>query len=151
MNQCLSEQALLQCYSGEGAADELAHVKSCLACAARYRELESDMGLIMQALQAPPPRRERSTTWGFARWRVAASAAAVAVAFAVGWSLRGASLSPFAGGSASVALRAHAPIGAPMQVSALEPTPAIYAAYVQDEFGGDSCSETSDPLAPGCL
>ena len=150
MNRCLSDQALLQCYMGEAAADELGHLKSCLACAGRYKQLEGDMGLIMQALQAPPPRHHSSTAWGYARWRVAASVAAVVAAFVVGWSLRGVSFSQFAGRSAQVAFHAPAPSGAPIQLFALEPTPAVYAAYVQDEFGGDSCSETSDPLGPGC-
>jgi len=151
MNRCLSDQALLQCYTGEGDPDERAHLKSCLACSARYKQLEGEMGLITQALEAPPPRRDHRPAWGFARWRVVASAAAVVVAFAIGWSLRGASLSQLSGPAAPIASRAPASSSAPIQVSSLQPTSAIYAAYVQDEFGGDSCSEASDPLAPGCL
>lgn len=150
MNRCLSDQALLQCYTGEGAADELAHLKSCLGCAGRYKQLEGDMGLIKQALEAPPPRRHRADAWGFARWRVVVSAAAVLAAFVGGWSLRGVSFSQLAGRTAPVAFHAPASSGAPIQLSAAEPTSAIYAAYVQNEFGGDSCSEASDPLGPGC-
>ncbi len=145
MNRCLSEQALLQCYMGEGAADELVHLKGCLACSGRLKELEGDMGLITQALQAPPPLRHRAPAFGWVRWRAAASATAIAAAFVVGWALRGVAVSQFAGPVAPSA--SHAPI----QISAREPTPAVYAAYVQDEFGGDSCSDANDPLGSGCL
>ncbi len=150
MNRCLSEQALVQCYTGEGAADELAHLKCCLTCANRFKELQSDMSLITQALQAPPPLRRRAPGWDLSRWRMAIPLAAAIAAFVVGWSLRGVSLTRLAGRSVPIALHAPAPSGAPIQVSALERAPAIYAAYVQDEFGGDSCSDMSDPLGPGC-
>ncbi len=158
MNRCLSDQALLQCYTGEGAADDLAHLKSCLACASRYKQLDSDMVMITQALEAAPPRRQRSAAGRFARWRVPVLSAAVVAAFMVGWSLRGVSLSRFAGRPAPLALHEPVRSGAPIQLSALEPgtikasgaAPAMYAAYVQGAFGGEPCSEANDPLEPGC-
>lgn len=158
MNRCLSEQALLQCYTGEGVADDLAHMKNCLACASRYKQLDSDMVMITQALEAAPPRRERSAARGFARWRVPVLSAAVVAAFMVGWSLRGVSLSRLAGQPASVALHEPVRSGPPIQLSALEPgaikaggaAPAMYAAYVQGAFGEEPCSESNDPLEPGC-
>lgn len=159
MNRCLSEQALLHCYTGEGVADDLAHLKSCLLCASRYKQLDSDMVMITQALQAPPPHRQRNTAGVFARWRVPVLSVAVVAAFMVGWSLRGVSLSQLAGRPAAVALRAPVQSGAPIQLSALEPdaikeggaAPAMYAAYVQGAFGEDPCSEANDPLGPGCF
>ncbi len=140
---------MLQCYTGEGASDELAHLRSCLACAGRLKALESDLNLITQALEAALPRRRGVHGWSFSRWRLAISAAAAIAAFAGGWSLRGASLVELPVG---VSVARHAPVRstAAIQVSALEPASAIYAAYVQDEFGGDSCSDMSDPLGPGC-
>jgi len=157
MNKCLSDQALLQCYGGDGAADELAHLKKCLACAGRYGALEADLSRISQALEAPPPRRV--ATRGFVRWRMAVSVAAVLAAFVVGWSLRGQSLNQFGRPHPQLALYPSAPLPAPIQLSALEPgalktggaTSAVYAAYVQDVFGGNPCSDASDPLDPGCL
>jgi hypothetical protein len=150
MNRCLSDQALLQCYTGEGAADELAHLKSCLACAGRFKSLEGDMSLITQALQAPPPWHNRAPGWSLSRWRMAIPLAAAIAAFVVGWSLRGVSFNQLPGRGVPIAAHAPTPSGAAIQVSALEPASAIYAAYVQDEFGGDSCSDMSDPLGPGC-
>jgi hypothetical protein len=153
MNQCLSDQVLLQCYTGEGAASELAHLKSCLTCAGRYKALESDLALITQVLDAPPPRRRPATAGGFAQWRVAFSAAAVLVAFVVGWSLRGTAVSPPASPVAPVALHQPARSSAPIQVSALDTGDdgAMYAAYVQGAFNADPCSDANDPLEPGCL
>jgi hypothetical protein len=155
MNRCLSDQALLQCYTGEGVADDVAHLKNCLACASRYKQLDNDMVMITQALEAAPPRRERRAAGGFARWRMPVLSAAVVAAFMVGWSLRGVSLSRFTGQPAPVALHEPVRSGAPIQLSALEPAaggaaPAMYAAYVQGAFGEQPCSESNDPLEPGC-
>jgi|SRR5215469_9402630 len=158
MNKCLSDQALLQCYMGDGAADELAHLKKCLACGGRYGALQADLSRISEALETPPPRRTAAAR-GFARWRMVISAAAVLAAFVVGWSLRGESLSQFARPHPQLAVHRPVPSTAPIQLSALEPgtikaddaTSAIYAAYVQDVFGGNPCSEANDPLGPGCL
>jgi hypothetical protein len=158
MNRCLTDQALLQCYTAEGAADDLAHLKTCLACAGRYKQLDSDMGMITQALDAAPPRRARHAAGVFARWRVPVMSAAVVAAFMVGWSLRGVSVRRLTGQPAQVALHEPVRSSAPIQLSALEPgaikaggaAPAMYAAYVQGAFGEEPCSESNDPLEPGC-
>jgi hypothetical protein len=153
MNQCLSDQVLLQCYTGEGAAPELAHLKTCLTCAGRYRALESDMAVITRALDSPPPRRRSAKSRGFAQWRVAFSAAAVLVAFVVGWSMRGNLPGPSAHPVGPVALNQPAQTRASIQVSSIDTGNggAMYAAYVQDAFGSDACSDANDPLEPGCL
>jgi hypothetical protein len=147
MKRCLTDQSLLECYGGEGNASDLIHLEDCLPCAARYKALERDMGLIAQSLSAPPPARSGPR---FLRWRVAVPAAAVALAFIIGWSLRGASMSQL--GLHPVHLTS-ARNPAPLELSAAEPagsTSAIYAAYLQDAFGGDPCSEANDPLDPSC-
>jgi hypothetical protein len=116
------------------------------------------MALITQALEAAPPRRRPARAAGLAGWRVAASALSLVAAFTIGWSLRTPSLLQ-PGGGAHVVSQQVAGTGQPMQLSALEPgvvkagapAPAAYAAYVQDAFGGDLCSEPDDPLEPGCL
>jgi hypothetical protein len=141
---------LLQCFTGEGAADELLHLKNCLACASRYKQLETEMGLITRALQTPPPSHRQSAR-GLVPWRVAISAVAVLAAFIIGWSLRGVALTP--SGSAPIAMHQPAGSGAPIQLASKAggPPPAMYAAYVQDVFSGDPCSDANDPLTPGCL
>jgi hypothetical protein len=158
MNPCLSDEALLQCYMGEGAAAERTHLDGCPACAGRYRALGADLALITQALEAAPPSRRRTPAAGWAGWRVAASGLALAAAFTVGWSLHSSLLTQTGGGARVVREQS---IGAkpPIQLSALEsgvaktgaPAPGAYAAYVQDAFGTDLCSEPDDPLEPGCL
>jgi hypothetical protein len=150
MNRCLSDQSLLECYTGEGKAGDLLHLENCLPCTARYRALGSDMALITQSLAAAPPARRPRP---FLRWRMALPAAAVALAFMVGWSLRGVSMGP--AGTRPVRVASNAAVH-PIQLSAAEMGPAastsaIYAGYVQDAFSGDPCSEGSDPLEPGCL
>ena len=43
MSHCLSDIALFECYSGEGEPDALAHLKTCLACAGRFKVLQGEM------------------------------------------------------------------------------------------------------------
>ncbi len=158
MKRCLSDEALLQCYTGEGAAADRTHLGGCPACAERYRALGADLALITQALEAAPPLRRRVRASGLAGWRVAASALSLIAAFTIGWSLRSSSL-PQPGGGAHVVSQQVAGAGQPMQLSALEPgvvqagapAPAMYAGYVQDAFESDLCSEPDNPLEPGCL
>jgi hypothetical protein len=104
------------------------------------------MTLISQALEMAPPWRRAATASGFAGWRIAVSALALAAAFTVGWSLHSTSLVPSA---QQIASRQSAP-PAPIEVSRLErgPTPAVYAEYVQGAFDVDSCTDSDDPL--GC-
>jgi len=146
MRHCLSDKTLFECYSGEGEPVALEHLKTCLACAGRFKVLQGEMTLISQALEMAPPRRRIATATGFAGWRVAVSALALAAAFMVGWSLHSTSLAP----SAQIASRQSAP-PAPIELSRLEsggPTPAVYAEYVQGAFDVDSCADSDDPL--GC-
>jgi hypothetical protein len=157
MKPCLSDEALLQCYTGEGAAAERTHLDGCPACARRYRALGADLALITQALEAAPPRRRRAPATGWAGWRVGASGLALAAAFTVGWSLHSSLLTQ--GGGVRVVREQSIGASQPIQLSALEPgvaktgapAPGAYAAYVQDAFGSDLCSEPDDPLEPGCL
>ncbi len=151
MNRCLSDQSLLECYAGDGDAGDLIHLEDCLSCAARYKALQGDMALIAPSLATAPPAIRRQP---FLPWRVAVSGAAVAVAFTIGWSLRGFSTAPVGPHPAHIASKSTAN---PIQLSAADmgqlrgPASAIYAAYVQDAFSGDPCSEGNDPLEPGCL
>jgi hypothetical protein len=153
MTRCLSEQALLQCHTGEGAEADLAHLGECPACAGRLTALAADLALITQALEAEPLRRRPVEAPAFSGWRLAVSGMALAVAFMVGWSLRAAA--PIqSGNGARIARHEPAAPAQPIQLSSLEPgapAPAAYAAYVQGAFESDLCSEPDDPLEPGCL
>jgi anti-sigma factor RsiW len=61
MNRCLKDQMLLLLHDGEGTGAERAHLTECEACARRYRQLESDLKTVTQALrQAPLPQTARS-------------------------------------------------------------------------------------------
>ncbi len=145
MSHCLSDKALFECYSGEGEPGALAHLKPCLACTGRFKVLQSEMTLISQALEMTPPRHRPAAASGFAGWRIAVSALALAAAFMVGWSLHSTSLVT----SAQIASR-QSPPPAPIELSREEsgPTPAVYAEYVQGAFDVDSCADSDDPL--GC-
>jgi hypothetical protein len=154
MNRCLSEQALLLSYIGEGTPADMSHLKSCLTCAGRYKAIEGDLALITEALQSPPPRRRLSAGW-LPGWRLAVSALALSAAFMFGWSLRATSVAHLSVNATQVA-RQQAVSSEPMQLSLAERTdtndgvaPAMYAAYVQGAFADDSCADT-DPLGPGC-
>jgi hypothetical protein len=153
MNRCLSDEALLQCHTGEGAAADLAHLGDCARCAGRLTALAADLALITQALEVEPPRRRAAAIPVFSGWRLAVSGLALAAAFMVGWSLRAASLMQ-PGTGARVARHEPAAPAQPIQLSSLEPAapaPAAYAAYVQGAFESDLCSDPDDPLEPGCL
>lgn len=146
MTRCLSDQALLECYTREGDSSALAHLKNCLACAGRYRTLQSDLTLISQTLEMAPPRRRAAVAAGFAGWRLAASAMALAAAFTVGWSLHDSPLTQ------SARMVSHGSSSVPVEVSRLETSPssAVYAEYVQGAFEGDTCTDADDPVGLGC-
>ncbi len=89
MRRCLSEKTLVLLHSGEGAANDRAHLECCLSCARRYRQLSSELGEIVTALKQPAPAssaRRRFTYSGLPysglRWSLAA--AAIVLAFVGG-------------------------------------------------------------------
>jgi len=82
--------------AGEGSAEERAHLRACPRCAARYRALEDDLGVIADALRAGPlPGAAHPRL----RWRaVGALAATVALVVGGAWMWRAAQVPPFGGG-----------------------------------------------------
>ena len=84
MRRCLSEKTLVLLHSGEGAANDRAHLEGCLSCTRRYRQLSSDLGEIVTALKQPAPASnvQRRFTYSGLRWSLAA--AAIVLAFVGG-------------------------------------------------------------------
>jgi hypothetical protein len=80
--RCLSEQDLLSLFNQEGDVTQQSHLASCQACAAKYRQLENDLKVISQTLQAiPPPAMVHQRLAGFNfRWLPAAVALTLIVA-----------------------------------------------------------------------
>jgi hypothetical protein len=69
--------------TGEGTADERAHVRECARCAARCAGLTDDLGLLRQALLVePPPTVARATRAG---WLPVGAAMAAAALLALVW------------------------------------------------------------------
>jgi len=96
MSRCLTEQMLMLLQAGEGSAEERAHLRACPRCAARYRALEDDLGVIADALRAGPPP---GAVHPRLRWRaVGALAATVALAVGGTWMWRAAQVPPPGGG-----------------------------------------------------
>ena len=54
MRRRLSEKTLVLLHSGEGAANDRAHLEGCLSCTRRYRQLSSDLGEIVTVGLYPP-------------------------------------------------------------------------------------------------
>ena len=97
MSRCLTERTLTLLQAGEDGAEERVHLRACPRCAARYRALRDDLGVIAKALRAgPPPRAAHPARL---RWRaVGALAATVALAVGAAWLWRGAPVAPRGGG-----------------------------------------------------
>ena len=97
MSRCLTEQMLMLLQAGEGSAEERAHLRACPRCAACYRALEDDLGVIADALRAGPPP---GAVHPRLRWRaVGALAATVALAVGGAWMWRAAQVPPPGGGN----------------------------------------------------
>ena len=81
MNRCLRDKTLLLLHDGEGTRAERGHLQECEACAARYRQLELDLGAIGQVLRQEPPLE--TTNYRFRRLNARWFPAAVAVPLAL--------------------------------------------------------------------
>ena len=73
MKRCLSERAVWLAHEGAARKRDLAHLESCLDCAARYRRLEADLGEITQALRDHVSPTGRAARRAPRRWLAAAA------------------------------------------------------------------------------
>jgi hypothetical protein len=69
---------------GEGSRADRAHVASCVACSARLRRLEVDLGRLTTVLRAPPPQVTPTRPQPF-RPQWVTAAAMLAAMFTVVW------------------------------------------------------------------
>ena len=70
MSRHLRDEGLWSLHEGGGTGADRTHVEQCSACAARYRQLASDLKVLGQVLReapplqaAPRPRRARQIRW----------------------------------------------------------------------------------------
>ena len=55
MNQHLPDEALWSLHEGEGTGAERTHLENCVACRARYQQLEHDLKVLGRVLREAPP------------------------------------------------------------------------------------------------
>jgi hypothetical protein len=84
VNRCLRDKALAALFAGEERPEWREHLRGCRSCAVRYRALERDMRVAVDALVAGPPaglhRPARAAAW---RWAPAVAALGLALALVV--------------------------------------------------------------------
>jgi hypothetical protein len=73
MKRCLSEHTLWLIHERAARAQDTAHLDGCLDCAARYRDLDEDLGVITRALRDHPSPVTRPAQRGRRRWFTAAA------------------------------------------------------------------------------
>ena len=159
MSRCLPDRTLLSMYDGEATIAHQAHLQTCTACAARYRQLIQDLEVIGQALQKAPPSRvnlSRSCVVSL-RWVPVAAALAVVLVWAGIWIWRPArqTLSPVASSEDILQFveKDIAPALFPLAKTrvATLPVPVSDLTYVQAALDGEWPCERREPfLSAGC-
>jgi len=76
MNGCLSNYELWRAYEGEAPGGDLAHLRTCSACATRRARLAHDMRAVSGVLRGAAPRFRRPATTIRSPWKLAAAIAA---------------------------------------------------------------------------
>src|SRR5262249_3204709 len=82
VNRCLRDKALAAIFAGEDRVGWRRHLHGCPSCAGRYRALERDMRIAVDALVAGPPEGLRLPA-RTAVWRFAPAVAAFGLALAL--------------------------------------------------------------------
>jgi len=148
MRKCLDDKELLVVHAGDDSGAARLHLETCLGCARRYRELDSDLQSLVAALQQPPPTAARTgvmaTTIPWSRglgWSLAASA--IIAAF-LGGRMTGVTVAgPAVPVAASVSNLQEAPL---RQVGLVDgedaDAPAAYGIYIDDLMGADASDQS---------
>jgi len=89
MNTCLRSRALLLLSAGEGTSEQQAHLATCTACAARYRQFAHDLGSIERVLRTTSPPAAPFLLRFALRRRWLPAAAAFAVTIMLVWEAYG--------------------------------------------------------------
>jgi hypothetical protein len=148
MKRCLNEKELVAVHAGDGSGEARTHLESCLSCARKYRELHSDMEMLIAVLRQPRPRSVRpagltlTSPWprGLG-WSLAASA--MVAAFVCGRATRvtvpGIAVHPPV--STTAASVPSSPRTSVTQVAMADnngtEAPAAYGLYIDDLMGSD--------------
>jgi len=159
MSRCIPDRVLLLGYDGEATEAHRAHLQTCAACAARYRQLVHDFEVIEQALQqAPPPQVNLSRSHAVQlRWPPVTAALAVVLLWAGMWMWRPASQTSAALASSAEILRfvekdltpALFPMAKTRVATLLVPVSDL--TYVQAALDGEWPCEQREPfLNAGC-
>lgn len=85
MSRCLRDRTLWLMSEGDARPEDRAHVASCMACAARLRRLEQDLGRLRTVLTGPLPVHAVPTRLRPARMRWMTAAATVAMLTLTVW------------------------------------------------------------------
>jgi hypothetical protein len=154
MRECLNDKELLTVHAGDGSDHARVHLETCLSCARRYRNLDSDLQSLIAALRQSPPAAPRSrviaATIPWSRglgWSLAASA--MIAAFVCG-RLTGITV---AGRGVPVIASASNLRQAPLRQVAMvdgggTDAPATYGIYI-DELMGPDASDQGQTVADG--
>lgn len=159
MNECFSEKQLLSHCLGESTEAEQAHLRTCIVCAKRFKQMAGRMDLITQTLSlTPPPSRSYVPVF---LPRIVRAAIAIVVVFTLGlWSGQRLGTHRNASAPANLAADASRTGSAQSGINAGPPTqiasdsslsaPDIYVEYLRDSFEVRvSCNQ--DSLNPECL
>jgi hypothetical protein len=154
MRECLNDKELLTVHAGDGSDHARVHLETCLSCARRYRNLDTDLQSLVAVLRQSPPAAARSrviaATIPWSRglgWSLAASA--MIAAFVCG-RLTGITVASRAGPvMASASNLRQAPL---RQVAMVDgegaDAPATYGIYIDDLMGPDA-SDQAQTVADG--
>lgn len=160
MNECFSEKQLLSHCLGESTEAEQAHLRTCIVCAKRFKQMAGRMDLITQTLSRTPLPPSRSYVPVFLP-RIVTAAIAIALVFTLGlWSGQRLGTHRNASTPANLAADASGAGSAQSGINAGPPTqiasdsslsaPDPYVEYSQDSLEVRvSCNQ--DWLNPECL
>lgn len=157
MKRCLNDKELVIVHAGDGSNEARTHLESCLNCARKYRDLQSDMETLVAKLRQTRPRSVRprvltlTSPWprGLG-WSLAASAmvAAFVCGRVTGDTVPGTAFHPSF--SPAVASVPSSPRASATQVAMADregvEAPAAYGLYIDDLMGSDAGdqSQTAD-------
>lgn len=150
MSRCLDERELVMFHAGDGSSVQHEHLETCLGCARKYRELQSEMETLVAALRrAPQARGAGRVSHGEVRlprtlrWALAAS---VVIAAFAGGRMMGLSTSapPMLTATASSHLQ-----GGQLVMADGELTPASYGLYINDLMDADAADQNQQAADQG--
>lgn len=152
MKDCLSEQALLDQYLGEGSKSAGGHLKSCAVCAKRYRRLRQDMEAISTAIRMPHRRSARGSRFGnrIVALAMAGGVAVLVVAWLTWHQTQVSGPGDISGSGAALVDRQVSAEGS-LQIASNSSVPVSYVSYLRTAFNGeDGCGQGDSVFNLSC-